>query len=158
MFLHQQGTCYWVCGGKENDTLLLADSLVTAHVQREAKGEMPLGWQATNSVPTSVGLRVSCPRTRCNGWPPTPYFDGYLENDRTMPFSMPIRSVTNWPDTTWKEMWFGLGLHQALFSVGLGRTIFPSLNLPEFETSQWVCVTANVAHIHTYLLHQHHAV
>ena len=69
MFLYQQGTYRWVCGWNKNDALLPADSLARVHVQREAKGEIPPRRQATDRAPTSLGLRVSCPRTRCNGWP-----------------------------------------------------------------------------------------
>ena len=61
-----------------------------------------------------------------------------------MPLSRPIRSETTWPSTT-KDEACGSDWTYAknLFSVGLGRTKIPSLNLP------WVVSVTNVVFIST---------
>ena len=101
--------------------------LAKVHVQCEGEGSerhhLPSGWQATDSAlhnveSTSMGLRVSCPRTKCNEWQPTLHLGGQRGNDRTMPLPREICSGTIWPGITWMEKWFRLGWHQALFSVG----------------------------------------
>ena len=79
------------------------------------------GWERQTEEPATQTTFKSLALTK--SW--------WLENDRTMSFSRPICSDTNWPSTT-TDGCCGLdwAYDKNLFSVALGRTKIPSLNLP----------------------------
>ena len=65
-----------------------------AEARQRERHDAIAGWTATDSAPTSVGLRVS--KNQPYEPHPIPYQAyGELENDRTMSFSRPTRSATN---------------------------------------------------------------
>ena len=124
----------WGCQPQEPATMTTSDPLPRLSRERDMIQMAGVTGPTVIHLQRGWGRQSKEPATQTKSDPLTPTKPWLLENDRTMPFSRPIRSVTNWPSTTTDgSCGSDWAYARNLFSVGLGRTKIPSLNLPKIS-------------------------